>query len=204
MTVRDARRRGVVGALGGAAAALALALLPALPAAAHNYPVAWAPEDGSTVTEQPGTISVTTNDALLDLGNGAIMQVVGPDGRHYGDGCGVVAGSAVELDTDLGDPGEYTVTWQAVSTDGHPISGEFGFTWAPGDGVELGTGSEADFACGAGAGDDGAEASEAADGDGFAVPAEALWIGGAALAVAAAVGATLLLTRRKPDGSGDD
>jgi len=196
---RRAGRR-VVGVLLGAAAAFALALLPALPAAAHNYPIAWSPEPDSTVTEQPGTISVTTNDDLLDLGNGGIVQVVGPDGLHYGDGCGTVVGPAVELDTLLGDPGDYTVSWQVVSTDGHPISGEFGFTWAPAEGVELGTGSDADFVCGASTADEETDASESASDEGAPlVPEEALWIGGAVLAIGAAVGVTLLLTRRKSD-----
>ncbi|GLI27831.1 hypothetical protein ARHIZOSPH14_20730 [Agromyces rhizosphaerae] len=192
--------RRIVGGLLGAAAALALALLPAMPAAAHNSPIAWSPEPDSTVTEQPGTISVTTNDDLLDLGNGGIVQVVGPDGLRYGDGCGTVEGPTVELATLLGEPGEYTVAWQAVSTDGHPISGEFAFTWAPADGVELGAGSDADFACGATTTVDEADAAEsAADESGPLVPEEALWIGGAVLAIGAAVGVTLLLTRRKSD-----
>ncbi|BDZ63995.1 copper resistance CopC family protein [Agromyces mangrovi Wang et al. 2018] len=202
MTSASPRRAGrrTVGGLLGAAAALALALLPAMPAAAHNFPVAWNPEPDSTVTEQPGTISITTNDDLLDLGNGGIVQVVGPDGLHYGDGCGTVVGASVELEALLGEPGAYEVAWQAVSTDGHPISGEFGFTWAPAAGVELGTGSDADFVCGTSNADEETDASESASDEGAPlVPEEALWIGGAVLAIGAAVGVTLLLTRRKPD-----
>ncbi len=31
----------------------------------------------------------------------------------------------------LGAPGDYTMLWQAVSSDGHAIDGEIAFSWAP-------------------------------------------------------------------------
>ena len=36
----------------------------------------------------------------------------------------------------LGEPGAYTMLWQAVSADGHSVDGEIPFTWAPTDDVE--------------------------------------------------------------------
>ncbi|WP_164860197.1 copper resistance protein CopC [Rathayibacter iranicus] len=39
--------------------------------------------------------------------------------------------------------GAYEVTWQVVSTDGHPVLGQYTFVWAPGDRVALVEGAEA-------------------------------------------------------------
>jgi methionine-rich copper-binding protein CopC len=107
------------------------------PASAHNYVVSTAPAADSTVTEQPGTVGLTTNDALLDAGGDAnLLRISGPDG-YYGDGCTVVEGPTATMNAELGAAGAYTVEWQVVSTDGHPISGQFAFTWQPAEGAEL-------------------------------------------------------------------
>jgi methionine-rich copper-binding protein CopC len=66
--------------------------MPAMPASAHNSVVATTPAEGAVVTAQPGTVSLETNGDLLDVGNGSVIQVQGPDGRYYGDGCAVVDG----------------------------------------------------------------------------------------------------------------
>ena len=90
-----ARRRGAAGARRVAllvAASVALVAVPAVPASAHNYVVATTPAEGAVVTEQPGTISLETNDELLDVGDGSAIQVQGPDGLYYGDGCTDVVG----------------------------------------------------------------------------------------------------------------
>jgi copper resistance protein C len=185
--------------------------LSAAPASAHNYPVAFAPAEGAVVTEQPGVFSVTTNDNLLQLseaGGGMGLQVSGPAGAvhplYYGDGCVTVFGPAIEAKADLGEPGVYTVVWQVVSTDGHPVSGTYTFTWQPAVGQPLGKGSATPPDC------NGTVSSQATQPTDAATPAgetpsgtgamvtELLWIGGAFAAVVVAVLATLLLVRRKP------
>jgi hypothetical protein len=97
--------------------------------------------------------------------------------------------------------------WQVVSTDGHPIAGEFAFDWAPAAGQALGAGSDS-APCGGAAADAGeptagddpgqGDASTDESGGETSVPlADVLWIGGAVLAVLAAALATWLVLRRR-------
>jgi copper resistance protein C len=185
------------------AASAALVLLPAMTASAHNFVVATTPAEGSTVTEQPGTVSLTTNDELLDFGENT-LQVVGPDGRHYETACATVDEATAEVPAELGPAGAYTVVWQVVSTDGHPISGEFAFDWAPAPGQTVGTGSDA-APCDSSGSADGAGGTGSASATPSEEPAESaamplgdvLWIAGGAVAVVAAALATWLIVRRK-------
>ncbi|MET0783466.1 MAG: copper resistance CopC family protein [Leifsonia flava] len=206
------RRLGLVGA--GVAVLAASVLGVAGPASAHNYPVSSTPAEGSTVTEQPGTVSLTTNDNLLSFGNGSAIEVSGPasDPRFYGDGCSRIVDATIETDAQLGQPGTYTVTWQVVSTDGHPVSGEYQFEWAPADGTELAEGSATAPTCATAEAE--APAAESEDGsddsttDAAATSASSLgdllWIAGALAVVVLAVVVTLLvLRRRNPDAPSD-
>ncbi|WP_241983572.1 MULTISPECIES: copper resistance CopC family protein [unclassified Cryobacterium] len=208
--IRNSRRHARMlkrSALAGAVLAVASLGATAAPAFAHNYLVGSTPAAGSIVTEQPGTVSITTNDNLLDLsgqGEGSVIQVTGPADapRYYGDGCSTIAGPTLETAVQLGQPGEYTVTWQVVSTDGHPISDTFTFTWQPDAAQVLNEGSATAPECAtAGSGQTGPANSEAAGADaaesGSAVDVtDLLWIGGALVAILAAIGVTLLLLRR--------
>ncbi|WP_130177238.1 copper resistance CopC family protein [Cryobacterium sp. SO1] len=209
----DSRRTATIlrrSALAGVALVVATLGGSAVPAFAHNSVVSTSPEAGSVVTEQPGVVTVTTNDNLLDLsgeGAGSAMQVSGPTDapRYYGDGCAAVSGPNLQSEVELGRPGEYTVVWQTVSTDGHSISDTFTFTWQPDAAQVLDEGSATAPTCAtAGAGDAPAHtdaASNAADAAGTAVSGtDLLWIGGALVAVLAAIGVTLLLLRKRPTG----
>jgi methionine-rich copper-binding protein CopC len=202
---RSPRRRWR-SALTGLVLAAAVVGVWAAPAYAHNYVVGTAPAADSVVTEQPGMVSITTNDNLLDLsgeGAGSAIQVSGPADapRFYGDGCATVSGPTVQSAVQLGEPGEYTVVWQTVSTDGHSISDSFTFTWQPDAGQALDEGSASAPDCAAdGAGTGVADTDAAADdAAGSAGPGtDLLWIGGALAAVLAAIAVTLLLLRRRP------
>lgn len=207
------RRRGRVwswAAPAGVVVAVAGLALAATPASAHNYVVGSTPAAGAVVTAQPGRVSITTNDNLLDLagdGAGSAMQVSGPTDapRFYGTGCATVFGPTLETEVQLGQPGEYTVVWQTVSTDGHSISDTFTFTWQPDPSQVLAAGSATAPTCATDGSDatgssTDAAATDAADADGgSAVRAtDLLWIGGALVAILAAIGATLLVLRRRP------
>ena len=196
-------------ALAGVVLAVATLGVSAAPAFAHNYLVGSTPTAGAVVTEQPGTVSITTNDNLLDLsgqGEGSAIQVTGPADapRYYGDGCSTIDGPTLETAVQLGQPGEYTVVWQVVSTDGHPISDSFTFTWQPDANQVLTEGSATAPTCAtAGSGQTGAADPDAAATDGDTADAGApvtdlLWIGGALVAILAAIGVTLLVLRRRP------
>jgi len=209
-THQSHRTVGVVRRSAVAAVAVVVATLAwsATPAFAHNSVVSTSPEAGSVVTEQPGTITITTNDNLLDLsgqGAGSAMQVSGPTDapRYYGDGCATVSGPNLQAEAQLGQPGEYTVVWQTVSTDGHSISDTFTFTWQPDPAQVLDEGSATAPTCAdsgeTGAAGTDAAATDAADSTGSAAGVtDLLWIGGALVAVLAAIGVTLLLLRKRP------
>lgn len=197
-SVRPSRAAGARRAALLVAASAALVAVPALPAWAHNTVIATTPAEGTVVTVQPGMISLETNDELLDVGDGSAIQVQGPDGLYYGDGCTELVGAIAETRAELGTPGKYTVTWRVVSTDGHPISGTWSFEWEPEAGVVLAEGSSEPAACGGDAvvstPNDTGESTDAAGGP---LPVDALWIGGGVLAAALAGLATWLVVRRR-------
>lgn len=208
MTLRRSSRVAAAAILVG----LAGSVVVAAPASAHNYLVSSSPAADATLTEQPGALAVTTNDDLLVLGDdgrAAGLRVTGPDGLYYGDGCVTVLGPEASMPLELGAAGAYEVTWQVVSTDGHPVSGQYSFDWQPAAGVALAEGSESVPDCNGTvdvSGESASAESGSADGSGDAAPSGAdavpigdvLWIGGALAAVALAVGVTMLVLRRRP------
>ncbi|HEY0258303.1 MAG TPA: copper resistance CopC family protein, partial [Lacisediminihabitans sp.] len=113
-------------------------------AQAHNYLVDSTPKAGQVLTSLPREFTITTNDVLLDVGgNGAgfALQVQDAAGRYYGDGCVTIDGPAMSTGAALGAAGTYTVTWQVISTDGHPVSDSYTFTWQPPAGTTPSAGS---------------------------------------------------------------
>ncbi len=116
----------------------------AAPAQAHNYLVASTPEAGKALTELPELFSITTNAPLLELpGNEAAfaIQVSDEAGQYFGDGCVTVDGASLYTTPALGKPGAYTMVWQVISEDGHPVSGEIAFEWAPSDASQQSNGA---------------------------------------------------------------
>ncbi len=131
-------RRPLLAPLGVAgAAAVALAVALASPAAAHNFIVSSTPAEGEALTALPEEWVITTNETLLDLsgqGAGFALLVSDDAGQFYGDGCVTVEGESLSMPAALGSDGTYTLTYQFVSADGHTLSGELPFTWqAPAD-----------------------------------------------------------------------
>lgn len=191
----------------GTAALLALGsvLVVSTPAQAHNYLVQSTPKAGEVLTTLPENFSVITNDVLLNIGKGAgfALQVRDSKGLYYGDGCVTVDGPGISTPAALGAPGKYEVIWQVISTDGHPVSDDFSFTWSPSSSdAVVSKGSKTAPDChgtlkpNGDANQTPAPDPRAQANDGEATGA-VLWIGGAVLAVGLAVGATLLLTGRK-------
>lgn len=121
-------------ALATATLGLGLALGVASPAAAHNYVVSSTPEDGATISEVPGFFIITASDVMLDLtgdGAGFGLQVTDEQGRYYGDGCITVQGTELSTVGALGSAGEYTLTYQFISADGHTVSDALTFRYEP-------------------------------------------------------------------------
>ena len=182
------------------AAAIALAVVAVLatagPASAHNYLVSSTPEAGETLTALPEHFSVTTNEPLLDLGgdgSGFGIEIIDAAGLYYGDGCVTVEGPSVYTLAELGEAGTYRLVYQVVSADGHTVSDEFTFDWAPGAEFAASAGSATPGDCnGLYARGDGAEAKpDAASVDLSAV----LGSGGALLADGIAVVVTFIVLR---------
>jgi len=198
--------RRMTAALAGAGLVTVCVLATAAPAQAHNYLVDSTPGVGSTITELPKRFEVTTNDNLLNIGgtgNGFFMEVKGPDGLYYGDGCVTVQGPSILMDAALGPAGEYSLFWQVVSTDGHIVSNDYTFTWEPASDATLSKGSETVPDC-HGTVDVSAAPETPADNAPAASDAEVLgdvlWIGGAVVAVGVAAVVTVLLLGRKSHG----
>ena len=128
--------------------------LTAGPAAqAHDQLVGSNPEEGAELDEQPQWIEMDFSGEIQDVGTE--VQVLQDGGDDVSAGEVTVEGTQVSsaLPDDL-TPGTYTVQWRVVSSDGHPISGEFDFTLTD--------------AVGAGQDGEGDEAAQGEDGDGAA------------------------------------
>ena len=133
LTTRRAARIVGLGLLAGLAISAASAAAAA-PAFAHDTVVSSSPYNGETVTTPIDTVTVSFSDELLALSadaSGFAIQITDADGGHHESGCVTVDGSDASTGVALGEAGEYDVTWQVVSGDGHPISGRYSFTWQP-------------------------------------------------------------------------
>ncbi len=199
-------RRGRRLASAAAAVFLGLGAVVAIagPAQAHNYLVSSTPSAGQTLTELPARFSVITNDVLLNVGPGAGfgIQIRDAKGLYYGDGCVTVKGPGISAKAALGAPGRYTIVWQVISTDGHPVGNQFAFTWKPADAATPSSGSTTPPDCHGTARPNAAgPVAKAPSGPTNTVDQgtldAVLWIGGALVAVGIAVVVTILVVSRK-------
>ena len=127
---------GLLAALTGVVFGLLLAV--AGPASAHAALTGSDPQDGAVVGTAPKAVTLTFSEQVA-MGEGSI-RVLDPAGkradteeapRDLHSGSTVKYG--VSLHAGLPD-GTYTVAWQAVSADSHPVSGAFTFSiGAPSD-----------------------------------------------------------------------
>jgi len=187
-------RATALGALVVAAAVLGFAA----PAQAHNYLVSSTPTEASTLTELPVEFSVTTNGPLLSLDGsvaGFAIEVKDAHGLYYGDGCVTVDGPTLSEAAALGEAGDYTMLWQLVSADGHTVSAEINFSWAPADGVVPSEGTATPATCGNGTA--APLASGPQEPRANADLSDVLWIGGAIGAILVAALVTFLVVTRK-------
>ena len=94
-------------------------------ASAHDELVSTSPQDGSSLAA-PGQVVLRFTNDLLPIGNR--VRVEGPAGPASNPSAKASGPTlTASLDPDL-PAGAYRVTWRAVSADGHPLSGTFGFT----------------------------------------------------------------------------
>ncbi|WP_165829879.1 copper resistance CopC family protein [Amnibacterium flavum] len=128
-----------------------MSLIAAPAAQAHDSLSETQPAAGDTVTEVP-EVSLTSSNTLLDLqgiGTAFVIRVQDDEGLYYGDGCVTLSDATMSMPVELGEEGEYTVTWRAVSTDGHTISDAYTFSYQPTEGTTAADGVTAVPRCGA-------------------------------------------------------
>ncbi|MGW2184744.1 FixH family protein [Streptomyces sp. NPDC001719] len=112
-------------------AALLCALGPgAATASAHAALTATDPADGSVVPAAPQRVKLTFSEGVLL--NADSLRVLDPQGARVDEGRpahvdGKSDTAGVGLRTGLAN-GTYTVAWQAVSADSHPVAGAFTFS----------------------------------------------------------------------------
>jgi len=117
--------------LAAAAAALLLVtggLVAAAPASAHDELVSTDPAADSTVEELPAQLTLTFSGELATDAGATELQVTDAAGTSLGDGDPAVGGTSVTQALTGAVSGPITVLWKVVSSDGHPISGQFAFT----------------------------------------------------------------------------
>jgi copper transport protein len=110
-----------------AALALGAALAPASPAAAHALLLRTEPAPQTTVKTAPSAVRLFFSEPV-EVTFGAI-RVFDVDGKRVDPGKINRVGDGSQVDVPLTGikDGTYTVTWRAVSADGHPVSGGFTF-----------------------------------------------------------------------------
>ena len=200
---------GLLAALaGGLLAALVagvLALAPATSASAHDYLVGSTPKAGSVQTQPLDRVALTFNDLILDLkgdGSGALMQVTGPDARHYETGCPTVLDRMLSVPVSLGAGGKYVVTWQIVSADGHTVSSSIEFTYRPPAGTVASAGNAVGPPCGQGTAAPGASTGSGTAGGSTAQSSDLGIVLGIAIGIVvlalAGVLIVVLTARRRP------
>ncbi|MGW7572855.1 copper resistance CopC/CopD family protein [Streptomyces sp. NPDC054765] len=120
LVVAVALAGALIGGLGGAA-----------PASAHAALTGSTPAQGSVVDHAPEQVTLTFSEGVA-MGNDSI-RVLDPRGKRVDRGKlrNLCSDSIVKygagLPPGLGN-GTYTVTWQAVSADSHPVAGAFTFS----------------------------------------------------------------------------
>ncbi|MEW2161578.1 copper resistance protein CopC [Streptomyces sp. NPDC007084] len=103
-------------------------LAGAAPASAHAALTGSDPKQGSVVAQAPARISLTFSEQVSM--NGSSLRVLDPQGKRVDTGAPTDLGGstyAVNLHAGLPD-GTFTVTYQVVSADSHPVSGAFTFS----------------------------------------------------------------------------
>ena len=108
-----------------------LLLAGASPASAHAALIGSDPQDGAVVAAAPSRITLTFSEQIA-VGDDSI-RVLEPSGKRADTGAprDLTNGDSVRYGVALrgGLPdGTYTVAWQAVSADSHPVSGAFTFS----------------------------------------------------------------------------
>jgi copper resistance protein C len=112
-------------------------LASAGPAVAHNELIGSDPADGAAVATSPAQVRLIFD---LPLKPGfSTVTVTGPHSSQWQAGSPAEAGAVVSAPVRaLGPAGQYTIAYQVLSADGHPVRGAVRFTLTtPGSGAAV-------------------------------------------------------------------
>ncbi|GAA1628366.1 MULTISPECIES: copper resistance protein CopC [Brevibacterium] len=111
----------------------AMSVFAASPASAHDQLISTNPEDGAQLDEQPQWLEMDFSGEIQQVGTEVKVMVDGTDVS-----AGELTTEGTKLTVALPDnlkPGAYNVVWRVVSSDGHPISGDYSFTIGDAEGA---------------------------------------------------------------------
>ncbi|WP_454149496.1 copper resistance CopC family protein [Microbacterium lacticum] len=129
-------RRSLITTLATLLLGAGLTLAVATPAQAHDELVSSYPEAGSTITGSPAEITLSFSGELIAGMQSGAVEVITPDGQNIATDAPSEDGTSITQHLTPNPPaGMFTVRWKVVSSDGHPISGEYTYTVAPTDAV---------------------------------------------------------------------
>ena len=114
----------------------ALMGLGAAPASAHARLVRAVPGDGATVTTAPARVRLVFDENMRAP---AVLTVTGPSGTRVDHGSVQVQDNTASVRVEVLTAGLYTVAFRVVSADGHPVSAQTSFRFAPGGSARQGT-----------------------------------------------------------------
>lgn len=110
-------------------AILATTLLAAVPASAHDELVGASPAAGAQIDALPDELVLTFSGVLMDESGATEVVVTDAAGTDLTAGDPALSGTRLRQPLAARtDAGTVTVTWRVVSSDGHPVSGQYTFT----------------------------------------------------------------------------
>lgn len=110
--------------------ALGVTLAAAAPAQAHDELIGADPAPDSSVDTLPAQLTLTFSAEIADDEGASVVEVTDASGAALVAGAPTVSDNVLTQPLEGAASGAVTVRWKVVSSDGHPISGEFGFTVA--------------------------------------------------------------------------
>ena len=130
------RRRAAAACAAVFAVSGVLVGLAATPASAHAHLVRAVPGDGATVTSAPARVRLVFDE---NVRTPAALVVTGPSGMRVDHGRVQVLDNTASVRVEVMTAGRYTVAFRVVSADGHPVSAQSSFRYAPGGTAQAGT-----------------------------------------------------------------
>ena len=110
------------------ALALGLMLITPVPVEAHAQLVAATPKVSAVLYKSPTAVSLTFDDDLIDLSGSNQIVVKNAKGTIVSIGRTKLSGASVQVVLKPKLPYDrYTVIYQVLSADGHPVSGSYYF-----------------------------------------------------------------------------